>query len=164
MTYSVHIQQRGLMALFDLKGKESALSGWCALPPFPAMPVTYSVQADRELMAIGPEHWILRAPLDQEEALFAALKPDAAPADISIVHISDTLCFFEITGPDVLEVMAVATPLDLHAEVFPANGATFSEIFSVKALIIRIEGGFQFGVDRSYAPMIADYLARTIAH
>ena len=114
-------------------------------------------------MAIGPEHWILRAPLDQEEALFAALKPDAAPADISIVHISDTLCFFEITGPDVQEVMAVATPLDLHAEVFPANGATFSEIFSVKALIIRIEGGFHLGVDRSYAPMIADYLARTIA-
>lgn len=163
MTYSVHIQQRGLMALFDLKGTESALLDWCTLPPFPSAPLTYTTQADQELMAIGPEHWILRAPLDQEEPLLMVLRPESAPADLSIVHISDTLCFFEVTGPDVSEVMAVATPLDTHADIFPTKGATFSEIFSVKALIIRVDGGFHLGVDRSYVPMIADYLARTIA-
>ena len=165
MTYDAHIQQLDLMSLFDLKGKKAALSKWCGatIPAFPTAPLTCEVKTDQELMAVSPDHWILRAPIDQEKGLFAALKPDEAPDDISIVHISDTLTFFEVTGPEAQEVMAVATPLDLHMDVFPANGATFSEVFSVKSLIIRVENGFHIGVDRSYAPMIADYFARTIA-
>ena len=166
MTYDVQIRQPDLMALFDLKGANTALSKWCGdtIPPFPAAPLTYEVKAGRELIAVGPDHWILRAPIDQEKGLAATLKPDQAPDDISIVHISDTLNFFEVTGPETQEVMAVATPLDVHMDVFPANGAAFSEVFSVKSLVIRIDNGFHLGVDRSYAPMIADYLTRTIAN
>lgn len=165
MTYDVQIRQLELMALFDLKGEDTVLSKWCGemTPPFPTAPLTYEVKAGRELMAVGPDHWILRAPIDQEKELAAALKPDQAPDDISIVPISDTLNFFEVTGPETQEIMAVASPLDLHIDLFPANGAAFSEVFSTKSLIIRIENGFHLGVDRSYAPMIADYLTRAIA-
>ena len=59
--------------------------------------------------------------------------------------------------------MAVATPLDIHRDVFPAGSAAFTEAYQIKALIIRREPGYHLGVDRSYAPMIADYLSRTVS-
>ena len=165
MIYDVTIEPLGLMALFDLKSSPAALSDWCgtALPDFPETPLGYTVKDGMELMYLGPEHWLLRAPLDMEEALSNALKPDAAPDDISIVRVSDTLTFFSISGPERDEVMAVATPLDLHPTVFPDRCATYTEAFSAKSLILRSGEAYHLGVDRSYGAMIADYLARTVA-
>lgn len=163
--YDVEIEQLSLMALFDLKGSQSALLEWCghALPDFPSHPLGFSVRDGRDLMWLGKEHWILRAPLDDEAQILADLRPDQAPDDISVVMISDTLTFFSVTGPDADDVMAVASSLDLRAKAFAENGATFSEAFSTKALILRADGGYHLGVDRSYAAMIADYFARATA-
>ncbi len=165
MIYDVQIQPLDLMALFDLKGSREALSNWCgvALPAFPDRAGTYTVREGMELMWLAPEHWILRAPLDQEDGLAEGLKLSTAPDDISIVRISDTLSFFSVSGPDVGEVMAVATPLDIRPSVFPANAATFSEVFQTKALILRMPDACHVGVDRSFAPMVADYFARTVS-
>jgi len=165
MTYDVEIRQLDLMALFDLKGSQSEVAAWCGatLPAFPDQPLRRCEAEERALMWLGPEHWILRAPLKQEESLLAALNPAEAPDTVSVVQISDTLSFFALTGPDVAEVMAVATPLDIHDSVFPPDAACFTDLFSVKALVLRIPGGFHLGVGRSFAPMIADYLARTTA-
>ena len=80
-----------------------------------------------------------------------------------MVRISDTLIFFSVSGPEAQDVMAIASPLDTHASVFSSNSATFSEVFSVRALILRTGDAFHLGVDRSYGPMIGDYLARVTA-
>ena len=165
MTYDVEINQLGLMALFDLKGHRDAMANWCgaAIPAFPEPALCYSAENDMELMSLGRDNWMLRAPVANEDALLGALKPDAAPTEISVVRVSDAFSFFSVTGSEAAEVMAVATPLDIHPDVFPENGAAFTEVFSTRGLILRVDSGFHIGVERSYAPMIADYLARTIA-
>jgi sarcosine oxidase subunit gamma len=165
MIYDVTITRPDLMAVFDLKGEAGALARWGAgvLPEFPATPQRYDSMGGADLMWLGRRLWYLRAPIAQEPALLAALRPDAAPVGISIVRLSDSLSFFQVTGPDVAEVMAVASPIDLHPSVFPGNGAALTEAFGIKALIVAVAGGFQIGVDRSFAPMVADYLARAVA-
>lgn len=162
MTYDAGFSQRDLMALFDLKGSGADIADWCgdALPPLPSAPRTLTRDGDTELMWLAPEHWILRAPIGSETDLVARLRPDAAPLHVSVVRISDTLVFFALTGPDLDEALSVITSLDTHPGRFPADSATFTEALGIKALIIRTMRGMEIGVDRSFAPMVADYLTR----
>jgi sarcosine oxidase subunit gamma len=102
MNYEADIVRIGAMALFDLKGKKDALIAWLGedLPPFPEAANTGSSRADAELLYIGRDHWLLLAPLEKEAILETALRTSAAPSDISIVQVSDSQTFFDITGPD----------------------------------------------------------------
>lgn len=165
MSYYVKIARLSLNALFDLKGAPDAVQSWVgdALPKLSEQPNTQSEQEGVEIYHIGRNHWIARAPLEQEDALEAKLKPGDCPSDISIVRISDTLTFFRVTGPQAKDVMAIACPLDLHETVFGSDAVTFTELFGLKALIMRFEDGFEFAVEQSFGDMVADYLARATA-
>lgn len=165
MSYDVNIKRHGLWTLFDLKGQPDQITGWVGetLPNLPDRPNSYTTRDDLALYYIGRNHWILRAPIEREDALNEVLKPERCPADISIVRVSDTTTFFSITGQDVADVMAVATPLDLHASVFAEDSVTYTEVFGLKALVLRCEGGIEFGVEQSFGNMVDDYLVRTIA-
>jgi sarcosine oxidase subunit gamma len=101
--------------------------------------------------------------LENETALIADLRPTKAPSNISIVQVSDFYTRFTVTGPDAPEVMAVASPLDIHSSVFSDNAFTFTEIFTLKGLLWRCPGGFEFAIEQSYGDMVEDYLNRTLA-
>ncbi|MFK7765383.1 MAG: hypothetical protein AB8B62_19125 [Roseobacter sp.] len=96
--------------------------------------------------------------------MHAALTPDAAPADISIVRHSDAYARIQITETEADQIMSIACPLDLHSSVFPQNACSFSEIFTLKGLIWRCPGGFGFKVERSFGDMVADYLNHALDH
>ncbi len=165
MSYDVTVQRCGLTALFDLKGAAEAVGAWVGdtLPGFPDRANHRTEEEGTELFYVGRDHWIARAPLAREEALEAQLKPTDCPADISIVRVSDTMTFFRVTGPDAAEIMAIACPLDLHDCVFGPDAVTYSEVFGLKALVMRYQDGFEFAVEQSFGDMIDDYLARAMA-
>lgn len=165
MSYEVSINRQDISALFDLKGNQDALRRWAgdSLPAFPDAANRLTASDGAELYRVGRNHWILRAEIDREKALSKALKPDTAPADVSIVLISDTLTFFAVTGPDAATIMSIACPLDLHPAAFGETAVTFTELFGLKALLRRLPDGFEFAVDQSFGNMTADYLARATA-
>ena len=165
MSYDVKINRQGPSALFDLKGERAAVAQWASagLPAFPAEANRMTTAGDVSLYHIGRNHWLLRADIDREDNLLSALDPGAAPADVSIVQVSDTLTFFDVTGPDAYQIMAIACPLDLHPSVFDETSVTFTEAFGLKALVRRVDDGFEFAVERSFGDMVADYLTRACA-
>ena len=152
-----------LRAVFDLKGDRARLTaiGRDALPALPDQANHLVSGTDCRLGLIGPGHWLLLAEGRVEDELHARLQPDMAGPECSIVPISDALTFLSVTGPEATEVMAVASPLDLHPSVFGADRMTFTEAFGIKALIFRMEGGFEIGIDRSYADWFQTMLERT---
>jgi sarcosine oxidase subunit gamma len=160
MGYDVTIQELPLRAVFDLRGDATALAAWCGFA-LPGRPNRQAAAGRGQVAMIGPDHWLLWADLAQEPDLAASLRPDAAPAELSIVLISDTLTFLAVTGPDAGEVLAVATPLDLHPSVFGPEAITLTEAHGVKALIRRLSGGFEIGIDRSYANWFRTMLQRS---
>jgi heterotetrameric sarcosine oxidase gamma subunit len=165
MGYNAKIRRQGTNAVFDIKGVQAKVEKYAgaSLPSFPKAANTVTVKDDVSLLHIGRNHWLAHAPLDQEAILDNALRPTGAPADISIIRISDTLSFFSVSGPDADQVMTIATPLDIHPQVFPDTGATFTEIFGLKGLIIRQKDGFLIAVEQSYGDMIKDYFSRATA-
>lgn len=162
MPYDVIITRLPLRTLFDLKGTATALAAWCgtALPPFPDRPNSRTEAAGRGLHWAGPDRWLLMAPLAEEAVLAAALRAEEAPDDISVTLVSDTLTFFAVTGPDATEVMAVVTPLDLHPDTFPQDGAAWTEALGIRSAIRRIADGYEIAVDRSYADWFEESLRR----
>ena len=165
MGYDVQIHQLDLNAVFDLQGEAHAIKDWVngELPPFPDKPNTSSANEHCELYWIAPERWLLRSGIENENRLLDMTNPSGAPVDISIVQVSDTLRFFEIVGPDAGEIISIACPLDHHISVFPENGVTYTNIFGIKGLLIRVEDGFEIAVESSFADMIVDYLQRANA-
>lgn len=165
MAYDINIERLGPSAVIDLQGKPGALGAWIGetLPPFPGQPNTASETGGIELYWIGLERWLLRADIERENELLAITRPHEAAIDISIVLVSDTLQFFSIAGPDAGEIVSIASPIDHHPQVFPANGVSYTDLFGLKGLLLRRTDGFEFAVERSFGDMIEDYLARANA-
>ena len=165
MGYDVKIERNLLHALFDLKGSFKDLNSYLQehISSLPEEPNSYVAHGTWKILYLGINHWILLAPIEEERDLLELLKPENCPESISIVLISDTLKFFRINGVNADDIMSIASPLNLNTDVFKNNDATFSEVFGLKALIMRDGDGYQFGIDQSFGDMISDYLDLTIA-
>jgi len=165
MTYDVNIERKLLNALFDIKGSirdvKSHLKEY--IDSFPTEPNSYISQGNWKIFYVGPDHWILMAPILEEEHLLSSLRPQDCPNSISIVLISDTLSFFQINGPDAFDIMSIASTLNLNSDSFTSETATFSEIFGLKALIFQDGEGYQFAIDRSFGDMVSNYLDLILA-
>jgi sarcosine oxidase subunit gamma len=75
----------------------------------------------------------------------------------------DAFKFFEVVGPDAAEIISIASPIDHHISVFPENGVSYTNIFGIKGLLIRINDGFEIVVESSYADLMQDFLKRANA-
>ena len=165
MAYDVQIQRLDLSAVIDLQGEAEAIAEWVKgdLPTFPQTPNTSSANDRHTIYWIAPERWLLRSAIEREDELLEMTEPGRAPVDISIVQVSDTLKFFQIVGADAGEIVSTACPLDHHISVFPENGVSYTTIFGIKGLLIRVRDGFEIAVESSFADMIMDYLQRANA-
>ena len=166
MTYNVKIERKLLNALFDIKGPTEDVKSHLKkhIKSIPIKPNSFVSQGNLKILYVGPDHWILMAPIADEQQLISALRPYDCPASISIVLISDTLTFFNIEGSDAFNIMSIASPLNLNSDAFTSEAATFSEVFGLRALILRHGDGYQFAVDRSFGDMVSDYLDLTLAN
>ena len=165
MVYDVDIQRLEISALFDLQGEASAIADWIGneLPTIPDRANTASHSKEASLYWIGPQRWLVRADISQEQKLIAALRPDEAPDELSIVLTSDTVKFFQVTGPDADDIISIASSIDHHLSAFPANGVSYTDFFGVKGLLVRVEQGYEIAVESSFADMIDDYFSRAVS-
>ncbi|MDE0306116.1 MAG: sarcosine oxidase subunit gamma [Albidovulum sp.] len=168
MPYDASLKTLELQALFDIKGRKEDIRLYLSdlASSFPESPNTFNYQVSHTVYYLGPDHWLMRANLKREAELLAAMRPDSAPDDISIVLVSDMLAFFEISGSQAEDIMAIITSLDIHPSSFPANRATFTEASGIKALVSRkADGsrGFELAFDRSYRDMISNCLLRILS-
>ena len=165
MSYDASFERLPISACFDLKGAESALVEWIGaevLPEFPAKANRCCKADGVSLDHVGPRHWLLHADIDREGELNAALRPNEAAPEVSIVRVSDTMTTFRIAGIDAAHVLAIGCPLDLHETAFPEDAVSFTEFFGQKALVRRCIGGFDVSVEQSFGDMMEDYLTRAL--
>jgi len=159
--YDVSIEPLPTMALIDLKGSASDIAPRLRRLGLSEPAPSRALRAGAvEVLRAAREHWLLRAPLEDEERLLSVLLEDAPAPDTLIVPVTDAYAFFGITGPHARQIMAIASPLHADPSAFPEDGATFTEAFGQKALVLRRPHGFQLACERSYAPMMADFFSR----
>ncbi len=164
MIYDVSIETLELFCVFDLKGARAAIASRIAglQIVLPESPNALATSGDMVLCWVGPTQWILRASEAAEQQLILELQPNVSDGNTSVVEVSDMLQFFSVRGRDADDVLAVCCPFDTHLTAFPDNAATFTEFLGTKALLLRVNDGYQFAVERSYADFIDDNLHRIL--
>lgn len=161
MSYQANTRALPLRTVIDIKGNhEEVLPRLLRLGLSSNLPARRVSAGELELLRPGKEHWMLLAPLQDEDRLLGEVLATPLGADTLVLGVSDAYQFFAIDGPDAWLLIAIASPLDVDPAQFPADGATFTEVFGLKALVMRRGDGFELAIERSYAPMLQDYFSR----
>lgn len=164
MIYEATISRLQPTAIIDLRGSPASVAALLeeARLPHPGGPNRFAEAGGAAVAWVGQEHWLVLAALEREDELMAAL--GRTPGAVGAILVSDAYAGFGIVGPEAPHILAQATPLDVHAGVFPDDGAGFTEFFGQKALLMRRGGGFECRVDASYGDYVADFLSRCGGH
>jgi heterotetrameric sarcosine oxidase gamma subunit len=164
MRYDVKIADAPLQAVFDLRGHDRAALRRCLTsaglrPPASANAILREADGT-EVLSVGPRRFLVMAPRGRESDIDASLTAVAAKEEsVTAANISDAFAGILLTGAGAAEVLAQATPLDIEPRVFPADAATFTDLFAVAALVRRHPGGFALWTDASLKQHIVDGLS-----
>ena len=159
----VSLGETPLMDMLNLRGKpaDPAFSGAVHTVTGLALPVaanTASMGADRQLLWLGPDEWLLQCPIGQGAALEATLRQALAGQHFSVVNVGHGNTVLRIQGPGAADLLSRGCPLDFHASVFAAGQVAQSHISRANATILCRQAGshYEVTVRRSFA----DYLFR----
>ena len=159
MGYQATIKKQAMWAIFDIKGNASAVAKRLADIglSLPSSANTAYATNGQHLCWIGEDHWLLLAPSEMEFQLLERLDPQNSSLDCRIVHVSDAYTLFKVTGNHADDILAIASPLNTRQQNFPIGGATYTEFFGIRGLVLRWPDGYLTAVERSYADMINAY-------
>ncbi|MGB1864496.1 MAG: sarcosine oxidase subunit gamma family protein [Candidatus Puniceispirillum sp.] len=159
MEYQATIKKQAMWAIFDIKGNASAVAKRIAdiCLSLPSSANTAYAKNGQHLCWIGEDHWLLLAPSEMEFQLLERLDPQNSSLDCRIVHVSDAYTLFKVTGNHADDILAIASPLNTRQQNFPIDGATYTEFFGIRGLVLRWPDGYLTAVERSYADMINAY-------
>lgn len=124
----------------------------------PLQPNTASLGAQRQLLWLGPDEWLLKLRDGQGEAVAAALRAALQGQHVSLVQVGSGNTTLTLQGPGAAGLLSRGCPLDFHARVFAAGGLAQSHIAKAGATILCLQAGssYELTVRRSFA----DYLYR----
>jgi heterotetrameric sarcosine oxidase gamma subunit len=159
--YDARVRLQPVPALIDLQGGAEDVLPRLRLLALDDPPPLRRLQAgDRSVLRPAPGHWMLLSSSDTPAALLRSLCAAPLAEDSLFVDVSDGWAHFDLRGPEAAELLGAACPLDTHPRAFATDGATFTEAFGLRALLLRRPTGFQLAVERSHGPMVADWFAR----
>ena len=120
------------LAQIDVRADPSALGDL----GFPSAPNTTSPWDDADVLWLGPDEWLVVADAGREAELLEALEAGLGPAHHSVVDVSANRTVFEMRGPDRLERLAIACPLDLHPRSWGA-GRCAQTVFGTAPILLH---------------------------
>ncbi len=139
-----------------------AAAGWTL--PTTAGGVAKAADGRRALW-LGPDEWLLLAPLDAREAMLSALGSALAGHHHALVDLTDNYAGIEIAGRPAADVLAKGCPLDLDERAFPSGRVAQSLLGKADMILERRPDGadgvpvYQVTVRRSFARYAWDWLA-----
>ncbi|HEX2256155.1 MAG TPA: sarcosine oxidase subunit gamma family protein [Afifellaceae bacterium] len=167
---AVSLQEVGFRTLVNLRGSPGEDLAATVEQAFgvrlPAVPNTWSGEADRAAVWLGPDEWLLLAPDGEVPALEASLRA-ARPGDplLSVSDVSHAYAGLVLAGPAARDVLAKGCPLDLHPRRFPP-GACAQTLLAQANILLRLidqRPAFEIWVRNSFARYLCAWLLDAMA-
>jgi sarcosine oxidase subunit gamma len=154
------------MARFILRGdaEVARLAGAAIGIKIPGTALLASQAGQHAALWLGPDEWLLLAPVDEEEALAQALAEALAAVPHALVNVGHREVIAELSGPRAADVLNAGCPLDLDLAAFPVGMCTRTVLAKAQIVLWRTGAEtFQLHVWRSFYPYVRDFLieART---
>jgi sarcosine oxidase, subunit gamma len=124
----------------------------------PLRPNSASIEAQRQLLWLGPDEWLFKSRDGQGEAVAAALDSVLYGIWGAVVDVGHGNTTLSVQGAGAADLLSRGCPLDLHPRMFPAGSLAQSHIAKAAVTVLCLQAGTQFEltVRRSFA----DYLVR----
>ena len=119
-----------------------------------------SLNAQRQLLCLGPDEWLLKTQDGQGDALEAALTERLAGQHVSVVQVGDGSTTFALQGPASADLLARGCPLDLHARSFGAGAVAQSHVAKASVTLLCLAPGqhYELTLRRSFAVYLYQWL------
>ncbi len=111
----------------------------------------------RSALCVGPEEWVLFAPLDQVQAIIGDFATLENQTPHSLVDISHRQVEFLVSGPGAADLINAGCPLDLQSM---SVGKGTRTVFDKAQITLLKTGEDQYRLDvaRSFAPFVWELL------
>jgi sarcosine oxidase subunit gamma len=121
---------------------------------------TVTGSAERFAARLGPNEWLLVAPLEEAGSLAARLGEDLAEVFHSLVDVSHRNTALHLSGARVADVLSAGCTLDLAEAAFPPGKATRTLLGKAEVVLLRPADASQWRIEvwRSFAPYVYAYL------
>jgi sarcosine oxidase subunit gamma len=129
----------------------------------PAASGAVSGTGDTAVLWLGPEEFLVVAPLEAHESLggdlIQALKDALADGEGQVVDLSANRTTFELTGPKSRPVLEKGCSLDLHPRVFKAGTALSTQIGNIPVVLWKTgEESYRIFPRASFAEFLGRWL------
>ncbi len=121
---------------------------------------TSASAADRTILWIGPDEWLVVVPPGAEAETVTALETALAGHHAAVNDVTESLHTIRLSGPDSRLVLAKGCTLDLHARVFGPGQCTRTLIAKAAVLVHQLDDtpSFDLYIDRSFAEYLWRWL------
>ena len=162
MSYRIALDTPERVSLINLRARASGRAAIESVLGF-ALPAPSGLAAGGARVlafGLGPDEWLLKTPLEEEDEWLCRLEDALAASFASAVLVSDAYRVLRIAGPDTLDVLAQATGVDLDPEAFPTGRATRAAFAKTSAILHRVDDrpAFDLYVDSALAAWVAKWL------
>ena len=107
---------------------------------FPSRPNTTTLWKGADVLWLGPDEWLVVAEAGSAAGLLADLEAALGTGHRSVLDVSASRVAFELRGPDRLELLASACPLDLHPRSW-TEGRCAQTVFGAAQVLLHERGG-----------------------
>jgi sarcosine oxidase subunit gamma len=124
----------------------------------PAQACRAGVAGERAALWLGPDEWLLLAPLAQA-GLATRLERSLSSWPHALVDVSHRQVALVVHGTAATTLLAAGCPLDLDAAAFPVGMCTRTLLAKAEVVLWRLGAcEFRLEVWRSFAPYLSQYL------
>lgn len=117
----------------------------------------------RMVVWLGPDEWLLQAPVEEIHGLQAALRSALNGMHVALTVVSDHSVAIELKGEIARRILEKGCPLDLHPHTFAPGHCAQSHFLQATIILIqRAEGDYLLRVRRSMAEYLWDALVDAI--
>ncbi len=110
------------------------------------------------ILALGPDHWLLRVSRYSEQEQYVRLEHAIGSSHGMVTVVSDAYISYTIAGEEAVDVLAQGCPLDFDPTIFPVGTCAASVLARGDVLLIRNPARFELFVDRTHASYVWNWL------
>lgn len=158
---SVSLSDPGAMTRLVLRGNETVAkqAGLALGLPIPLEACRSATRDGRAALWLGPDEWLLIAPLEQGAAVAEKLGEALARVPHALVDVSHRNAALAIEGPGAAAALNAGCPLDLDATGFPTGMCTRTLLGKAEIVLWRNAAqSFRLEVWRSFVAYVHLFL------
>lgn len=152
----------GPVSRFIYRGAPEAIAAAFGVAPS-TVPMKAAANGDRAALWLGPDEWLLLAPVTDGVALRDTLSASLIDQPASLVDVGHRQLGLAVKGPRAAGLINAGCPLDLDLAAFPVGMCTRTILAKADVVLWRTaEDAFHIEVWRSFAPYVIEFLREAL--